>query len=60
MKRASLAAAWARAPQSRTQTEAIVAKAREAHIDELADIASAVGADSVDYRGRPPPKLRTD
>jgi hypothetical protein len=39
MKRASLAAAWARAPQSRTQTEAIVAKAREAHIDELADIA---------------------
>ncbi|HEV7428347.1 MAG TPA: hypothetical protein VGQ46_18475 [Thermoanaerobaculia bacterium] len=39
MKRASLAAAWARAPQSRTQTEAIVAKAREAHIDDLADIA---------------------
>src|SRR5437660_3138933 len=39
MKRASLAAAWARAPQSRKQTEAIVAKAREAHIDELADIA---------------------
>jgi hypothetical protein len=39
MKRASLAAAWARAPQSRQQTEEIVAKAREAHIDELADIA---------------------
>jgi hypothetical protein len=39
MKRASLAAAWARAPQSRKQTEEIVAKAREAHIDELADIA---------------------
>jgi hypothetical protein len=39
MKRASLAAAWARAPKSRTQTEAIVAMAREAHIDELADIA---------------------
>jgi hypothetical protein len=39
MKRASLAAAWARAPQSRRQTEEIVAKAREAHIDELADIA---------------------
>ena len=39
MKRASLAAAWARAPKSKTQTEAIVAKAREAHIDELADIA---------------------
>lgn len=39
MKRASLAAAWARAPQSRKQTEAIVAKAREAHIDDLADIA---------------------
>jgi hypothetical protein len=39
MKRASLAAAWARAPQSRKQTEEIAAKAREAHIDELADIA---------------------
>jgi hypothetical protein len=39
MKRASLAAAWARAPRSRKQTEEIVAKAREAHIDELADIA---------------------
>ena len=39
MKRASLAAAWARAPQSRKQTEEIVAKAREAHIDDLADIA---------------------
>jgi hypothetical protein len=39
MKRASLAAAWARAPQSRKQTEEIVAKAREAHFDELADIA---------------------
>jgi hypothetical protein len=39
MKRASLAAAWARAPQSRKQTEEIVAKARAAHIDELADIA---------------------
>jgi hypothetical protein len=39
MKRASLAAAWARAPRSRKQTEEIVAKAREAHVDELADIA---------------------
>jgi hypothetical protein len=39
MKRASLAAAWARAPQSRTQTAEIVAKARAAHIDDLADIA---------------------
>jgi len=39
MKRASLAAAWARAPRSRKQTEEIVAKAREAHIDELAEIA---------------------
>ncbi|HEV7488231.1 MAG TPA: hypothetical protein VGQ65_21360 [Thermoanaerobaculia bacterium] len=39
MKRASLAAAWARVPQSRKQTEEIVAKAREAHIDDLADIA---------------------
>ena len=39
MKRASLAATWARAPKSRTQTETIVAMAREAHIDELADIA---------------------
>src|SRR3954471_1839432 len=39
MKRASLAATWARAPQSRKQTEEIVAKAREAHVDELADIA---------------------
>jgi len=46
MKRASLAAAWARAPQSRKQTEEIVAKAREAHIDELADIAEQ----SVRYR----------
>ena len=39
MKRASLAAAWARAPQSRKETEEIVAKAREAHFDELAEIA---------------------
>jgi hypothetical protein len=39
MKRASLAAAWARTPQSRKQTAEIVAKAREAHVDELADIA---------------------
>ncbi len=39
MKRASLAAAWTRTLQSRTQTEAIVAKAREAHIDDLADMA---------------------
>jgi len=42
MKRASLAATWARTPQSRTQTEAIVAKAREAHIDDLADIVERV------------------
>lgn len=42
MKRASLAATWARSPKSRTQTEAIVAKAREAHLDELADIAEQV------------------
>jgi len=41
MKRASLAAAWARTPQSKTQTEAIVAKAREAHIDELVDMAES-------------------
>jgi hypothetical protein len=39
MKRASLAAAWARTLQSRTRADAIVAKAREAHIDELADLA---------------------
>jgi hypothetical protein len=38
MKRASLAATWARTPQSHTQSEAIAAKAREAHIDDLADI----------------------
>ncbi|HEV7571486.1 MAG TPA: hypothetical protein VGQ21_08285 [Thermoanaerobaculia bacterium] len=46
MKRVSLAAAWARALQSKKQTEEIVAKAREAHIDELADIAEQ----SVRYR----------
>jgi len=41
MKRASLAAAWARTLQSHTDSgvTAIVAKAREAHIDELADMA---------------------
>jgi hypothetical protein len=41
MKRASLAAAWARTLQSRTQegVTAVVAKAREAHIDDLADMA---------------------
>jgi hypothetical protein len=42
MKRASLAATWARTPQSHTQAEAIVAKAREAHIDDLADIVERV------------------
>jgi hypothetical protein len=42
MKRASLAAPWARTPQSHTQSEAIVAKAREAHIDDLADIVERV------------------
>jgi hypothetical protein len=41
MKRASLAAAWARTLQSRTQADAIVAKAREAHIDELVDMAES-------------------
>ena len=39
MKRASLAAAWARTLQSRTPAAAIVARAREAHFDELADLA---------------------
>ncbi|MEA2239559.1 MAG: hypothetical protein QOC81_4283 [Thermoanaerobaculia bacterium] len=39
MKRASLAAAWARTLQSRTRADAIVARAREAHIDDLADLA---------------------
>jgi hypothetical protein len=42
MKRASLAAAWARTLQSRTensQVTAIVTKARQAHIDDLADMA---------------------
>jgi hypothetical protein len=39
MKRASLAAAWGRTLQSRTRADAIVAKAREAHFDELADLA---------------------
>jgi hypothetical protein len=39
MKRASLAAAWARTAQSGAETGAIVAKARAAHIDELADMA---------------------
>ena len=40
MKRASLAAAWARTLQSRTGAAAVVAKAREAHIDDLADLAA--------------------
>lgn len=39
MKRASLAAAWARTLQSGANAGAIVAKARAAHIDELADLA---------------------
>jgi hypothetical protein len=39
MKRASLAAAWARTLQLRTGADAVVAKAREAHIDDLADLA---------------------
>ncbi|MGH9420526.1 MAG: hypothetical protein ACRD3J_11165 [Thermoanaerobaculia bacterium] len=39
MKRASLAAAWARMLQARTKADAVVAKAREAHIDDLADMA---------------------
>lgn len=39
MKRASLAVAWARTLQSHTHADAIVAKAREAHIDDLADMA---------------------
>jgi hypothetical protein len=39
MKRASLAAAWGRTLQSHTRADAIVAKAREAHFDELADLA---------------------
>ena len=39
MKRASLAAAWARTLQLRTRADAVVAKAREAHIDDLADLA---------------------
>lgn len=42
MKRASLAATWAHTPQSHTHSEAIVAKAREAHIDDLADIVERV------------------
>ncbi|MEA2166030.1 MAG: hypothetical protein QOK37_4157 [Thermoanaerobaculia bacterium] len=39
MKRASLAAAWARTLQSHAPADAIVAKAREVHFDELADLA---------------------
>jgi hypothetical protein len=39
MKRASLAAAWARTLQSHTPADAIVAKAREEHFDDLADLA---------------------
>jgi hypothetical protein len=42
MKRASLAAAWARTLQSRNRADAIVARAREAHIDDLADLAERV------------------
>ncbi len=39
MKRASLAAAWAQTLRSGGEADAIVAKAREEHIDDLADIA---------------------
>jgi hypothetical protein len=42
MKRASLAAAWARTLQSRSRADAIVVRAREAHIDDLADLAERV------------------
>ncbi len=42
MKRASLAAAWARTLQSRKRADAIVVRAREAHIDDLADLAERV------------------
>jgi hypothetical protein len=42
MKRASLAAAWARTLQSHNRAEAIVVRAREAHIDDLADLAERV------------------
>jgi hypothetical protein len=42
MKRASLAAAWARTLQSRNRADAIVVRAREAHIDDLADLAERV------------------
>jgi hypothetical protein len=42
MKRASLAAAWARTLQSRNCADAIVVRAREAHIDDLADLAERV------------------
>jgi hypothetical protein len=42
MKRASLAAAWARTLQSHAHADAIVAKAREAHIDDLADMAERI------------------
>ena len=40
MKRASLAAAWARTLQSHKGAAAVVAKAREAHIDDLANLAA--------------------
>jgi hypothetical protein len=39
MKRASLAAAWTQTLRSGEQTDAVVAKAREAHFDDLADMA---------------------
>jgi hypothetical protein len=42
MKRASLADAWARTLQSRNRADAIVVRAREAHIDDLADLAERV------------------
>jgi hypothetical protein len=42
MKRASLAAAWARTLQSRNRADAIVVRARQAHIDDLADLAERV------------------
>jgi hypothetical protein len=41
-KRATLAAAWVRTLQSHGRSDAIIAKAREQHLDDLADLAARV------------------
>ena len=42
MKRATLADAWARSFESRRRANALIAKAREAHIDDFAQMAESI------------------